>query len=164
MRKENITKSAKRGKAPTTIPADYLERAEVAINLIRELYPTLGAFGWITSHWQADRTDPEPHPFNVEQVATSMMFVEEGPVKWTRAARWSSYEAKHVAEDWGKALGFSGYISNGNFIAGCLGVGISTRHPAGSTNSKVSLKFIVELQKSSRDELTFPLQSRAAQS
>lgn len=119
-----------------TIPRGYLVNAALAIDDAAEKYPMLSANGWTTGNGKRQ-------PLVVENVATSLLFILYGPVARVRIPKWSSYSGKHGAEIWGKELGFSPYVSNGDFLAACLYTNIAHRRCNDlSPNSIVALKLI----------------------
>jgi hypothetical protein len=56
------------------------------------------------------------------QVATAMEFLSQ--LTSTRTPRTSSYQLKHVGEDWGKRQGLCRYLSNGSMIVAALALAL----------------------------------------
>jgi hypothetical protein len=86
----------------------------------------------------------EDKRFNRDEVATVLLFLAGGPVQELshipRKLHETSYTWKHRAEDWGRLLGFSPYVSNGAFIVAANWVGIPSRRIHNSPNVSYALK------------------------
>jgi hypothetical protein len=61
-------------------------------------------------------------PIVPNQVGAAMEFLSQ--LTSTRTPRTSSYQLKHVGEDWGKCYGLCRYISNGAMIVSALALGL----------------------------------------
>jgi hypothetical protein len=87
----------------------------------------------------------DPH-FNVDEVATSLLYLVGGPAKILRSVprsgALSSYYLKHQAEHWGELVGFSPYVSNGAFIVAAEWLGVPSRRREGSPNIGYGLKLL----------------------
>ena len=106
-----------------TIPAPFKRMARRAIAEAHHLRPDLGGFGACAARDGAvNPLDVEAvHPLDVEQVATCIAFIQRGPVAARKSrGSTSTYGWKHLAERWGGAMGFCGYVTNGAFICACL--------------------------------------------
>ena len=93
------------------------------------------------------RTDvPVTNPtFNVDEVATAMLYLVTGPVKVLRTLprhAGTSYGWKHHAERWGEMVGLSPYVSNGAFIVAAEWLGVPSRRHHNSPNISYALKLL----------------------
>jgi hypothetical protein len=120
--------------ALTVIPAEWLERAQIAI----EYAPAgLDRVGW---HRCTPRHAIGREPFDVRSVATAIAFIEAGLVCRVRRPRLSSYWLKHRAEQWGQGVGFASYVGNGDFILAALYCDVRLCKAQGA-NSAVALRY-----------------------
>ena len=77
------------------------------------------------------RAGDDRYALNPERVAVAMLFISMA-CKPTRKPAYSSYSLKHCAERWGKAVGLTPYIANGELIAAANHLGCQIRqHPTG---------------------------------
>jgi hypothetical protein len=95
--------------------ADELAEARQAVAFAVNRYPTLTANG-VTSGEPLEHTLDYDEAFI--QVATAIAYLRRCTA--TKKATLNSYWLKHRAEDWGKAQGFSSYVSNGALIAAAV--------------------------------------------
>jgi hypothetical protein len=135
----------------TTYP-DYLAvLAARAIEQATKEHPRLTRWGW-----SSPGDDDPHHPLHPPCVATAIAFILYGPVKIrSRAepASRSSYGWKHSAEDWGAGVGMEPYVSNGDFIAAALSLGVPVG-PTDGPNCKVGLKLLRDIDHPREMDLT----------
>lgn len=131
------------GDAGYLLSPDQLAEARQAIGVALNRYPTLTAYG-VTSGEPLVLTLDDDEAY--VQVATAIAYLRGcTPAKKPTL---NSYWLKHRAEDWGKAQGFSSYVSNGAFIAAA----VFLEFPASQIEK--SLNVLVGVEKGSLPEGT----------
>lgn len=120
------------------IPPWWLQRAQVAIEVIAQAHPLLDRAGWkccLPRRRQVERCD-------LRSVATAIAFIESsGEVAHREDTKGCSYGLKHRAEEWGGRNGFESYVGTGDFILAALYCGVRLGKPEG-TSCGVSLSWL----------------------
>lgn len=127
----------------------YLAEAQEAIRFIG-LQPSLqlarGGFAPHNEHVQGEALD-------LKGVATSLAWLDCGdtsPLKTPGAqSALGSYGAKHLAERWGRDVGYHSYVANGDLICAVLwrGIRIKRDESRGSPNCSIALKLLSHARK-----------------
>jgi hypothetical protein len=97
--------------------------AEVAAALKKALaaYPNLTPNGFD----ETNRPFAGDYPFSCIEVATALAFLKQ--CQPAQRATYTSYELKHMAEDWGQANGLAGFVSNGALIVAAVALDFPIR-------------------------------------
>lgn len=122
---------------------EQLAEAREAVAIASARYPTLTADG-VTSGEPLLRTLNYDEAYI--QVATAIAYLR--CCKPAKRATLNSYWLKHLAEDWGKAQGLSGYVANGALIAAAVYLQFPT-----SRGAWKSLNVLVGVRKASLPEV-----------
>ena len=123
----------------------YLSEARQVIDFVTG-QPSLGLSrgGFITDPTEQHVQGPE---FDLKGVATSLAWLDSGQAGFlgspTAKSAIGSYEGKHIAERWGRATGFTPYVSNGDFIAAMIWRHVRHKKDGGrSPNCRFALKLL----------------------
>jgi hypothetical protein len=132
-------------KTDSRIPPWWLHSAQHAIKEVGTAHPRLDRVGW---NYCFPRRASGQELFSERSVATAIAFIEAGPVTRARIPKKSSYALKHIAERWGRSVGFETYVGNGDFIIAALHCGV-TLGEAYMTNCPVALRVVERMSKNS---------------
>jgi hypothetical protein len=123
----------------------YLAEAQEAIRFVN-LQPSLRLTrgGFITNPDTQHIQGPE---FELKCVATALAWLDAGTTGYlgspTATSALGSYRAKHLAENWGRDVGYYPYVANGDLIAAIIWRSIRYKRDGGrSPNCRIALKLL----------------------
>jgi hypothetical protein len=120
----NVVSIGALARREPNIPGAYRDQAKQALATVDHVALGLTPDGY----------RPFAHAFNVDEIATAIMFLQLGPI----SGKHGSYTLKHYAENWGKLLGFSAYIPNGALILAALYLRLKVK-PYGGRNPNAEI-------------------------